>query len=148
MALIRWTPGRDLIGIQEEMNRLFNNFFGAPRKIEDTELLHWNPRVNIAETEDRFEVSAELPGLKKDDVNIEIKDHVLTFTGEKKLNAETKEKNVHLFERAYGRFCRTFSLPDNVSVDQIEAQFEDGVLRIDIPKTEEAKPKQIAVKVK
>jgi HSP20 family protein len=148
MALIRWTPGRDLVGIQEEMNRLFDNFFGAPRRVGDNEVMHWTPRVNVEEMEDRFEISAELPGLKKGDVKIEVKDHVLTLTGAKKLQEEKKEKNVHLFERSYGRFCRTFALPDNVDADKIEAAFEDGVLRIDVPKTEEAKPREIEVSVK
>lgn len=148
MALIRWTPGRNLLGIQDEMNRLFDNVFDAPRRTADTDVVHWTPRVNVEEMNEKFEISAELPGLKKDDVKIEVKDHVLTFTGEKKMQQDKKEKNVHLYERAYGKFCRTFTLPDNVDVDKIEAAFQDGVLRIDVPKTEEAKPRQIAVAVK
>lgn len=147
MTLIRWAPRRDLMGIQGEMNRLFDDFFGLQRKDEDREGLHWNPRVNIEEGKDRFEITAELPGLKRDDVKIEVKDHVLTLTGEKKVEKENKDRNVYLFERAYGRFCRTFTLPDNVDADKIDAEFKDGLLRIDIPKTEEAKPKEIEVKV-
>jgi HSP20 family protein len=147
MALIRWTPGRDLMGIQGEMNRLFDDFFGVPRKADEQERLHWTPRVNVEEVKDRFEIIAELPGLKKDDVKIEVKDRVLTFTGEKKVENENKDRNVFLFERAYGRFCRTFTLPDNVDTDKIAAEFKDGLLKIDIPKTEEAKPKEIEVKV-
>jgi len=147
MALIRWTPGRDLMGIQGEVNRLFDDFFGVPRKADEHERLHWTPRVNIEEVKDRFEIIAELPGLKKDDVKIEVKDRVLTFTGEKKVENEDKGRNVFLFERAYGRFCRTFTLPDNVDTDKIAAEFRDGLLKIDIPKTEEVKPKEIEVKV-
>jgi len=148
MALIRWTPGRDIVGIQGEMNRLFDDFFGVPRKADERERLHWTPRVNIEEVKDRFEITAELPGLKKNDVKIEVKDRVLTFTGEKKVENENKDHTVYLFERAYGRFCRTFTLPDNVDAEKIEAEFTDGLLKIDIPKTEEAKPKEIEVKVK
>ena len=147
MALIRWTPGRDLMGIQGDMNRLFGDFFGMPRRADEHERLHWTPRVNIEEGEDRFEITAELPGLKKEDVRIEVKDRVLTFTGEKKAESENKDRNVYLFERTYGRFCRTFTLPDNVNADKILAEFKDGLLKIDIPKTEEAKPKEIEVKV-
>ncbi len=149
MALIRWTPGREIVGIQEEMNRMFDNVFGMPRKVEKSDRgLYWTPRVNVEETDDQFEVTAELPGLNKGDVKIEVKDHVLTFTGEKKTENEKKDRNVHLYERAYGKFCRTFTLPDNVDVDNIAAEFKDGILRIDMPKTEEAKPRQIEVQVK
>ncbi len=149
MTLIRWTPGREVVGIQEEMNRMFDNFFGAPRRVERNDrVLYWTPRVNVEETDDQFEVTAELPGLNRDDVKIEIKDHALTFTGEKKTEKENKDRNVHLYERAYGKFCRTFTLPDNVDVDKIEAEFKDGILQIDIPKTEEAKPRQVEVQVK
>ena len=149
MALIRWTPGREVVGIQEEMNRMFDNFFGMPRSVgKDDRVLYWTPRVNVEETGDQFEVTAELPGMNKDDVKIEVKDHVLTFAGEKRAEKEEKDRNVHLFERAHGKFCRTFTLPDNVDVDKIEAEFRDGILHIDIPKTEEAKPRQIEVQVK
>lgn len=149
MALIRWTPGREIVGIQEEMNRMFDNFFGMPRKVEKSDReLYWTPRVNVEETDEQFEVTAELPGLNKGDVKIEVKDHVMTFTGEKKTENEKKDRNVHLYERAYGKFCRTFTLPDNVDVDNIAAEFKDGILRIDMPKTEEAKPRQIEVQVK
>ena len=149
MALIRWTPGREIVGIQEEMNRMFDNFFGAPRKPGNNgRELYWTPRVNVEETEGQFEVTAELPGLKKEDVRIEVKDRVLTFTGEKKVERDKNGRNMHIYERGYGKFCRTFTLPDNVDVDKIGAEFNDGILQIDIPKTEEAKPKQIEVKVK
>lgn len=135
------------MGIQGEVNRLFDDFFGMPRKADEHERLRWTPRVNIEEVKDRFEITAELPGLKKNDVKIEIKDRVLTFTGEKKVESEDKDRNVYLFERAYGRFCRTFTLPDNVDAEKIEAEFNDGLLKIGIPKSEEEKPKEIEVKV-
>ena len=147
MALIRWNPGRDLMGFQGEMNRLFDDFFGGPRKAEDQERLRWTPRVNIEEVNDHFVITAELPGLGREDVKIEVKDRVLTLAGEKKVENEKKDRNVYLFERAYGNFCRTFTLPDNVDADKIGAEFKNGLLRIDIPKTEEAKPKEIEVKV-
>ncbi len=147
MALIRWTPGRDLMGIQHEMNRLFDDFFGVQGRADEKERLQWTPRVNIEEVKDRFEITAELPGLRKDDVKIEVKDHVLTLTGDKKVENENTDRNVYLYERAYGRFCRTFTLPDNVDAEKIDAEFKDGILKIGVPKTEEAKPKEIKVKV-
>jgi HSP20 family protein len=149
MTLIRWTPSREIMGIQGEMNRMFDNFFGTPRRVEkDDRVLYWTPRVDVEEADDQFVVTVELPGLNKDDVKIEVKDHVLTFTGEKKTENEKKDRNIHLYERAYGKFCRTFTLPDNVDVDKIEAGFKDGILHIDIPKTEEAKPRRVEVQVK
>lgn len=147
MALIRWTPRRDLMGIQGEMNRLFDDFFGLPQRAENEERMNWIPRVNIEEVENRFEITIELPGLERDDVKIEVKDRVLTLTGDKKAEKEKKDRNVYLFERGYGRFCRTFTLPDNVDADKIGAEFKNGLLRIDVPKTEEAKPKEIEVKI-
>lgn len=149
MTLIRWTPGREIMGIQGEMNRVFDNFFGTPRRVEkDDRVLYWTPRVDVEEADDQFVVTAELPGLNKDDVKIEVKDRMLTFTGEKKTENDKKDRNIHLYERTYGKFCRTFTLPDNVDVDKIEAGFKDGILHIDIPKTEETKPRQVEVQVK
>ncbi len=148
MAIVRWNPVRDLFGMQEEMNMLFDNFFGAARRGDDIGLVRWAPRVDIVEEKDAFELAADLPGLTKDDIKIEIHDNVLTLRGEKKLEEEKKDKNYRLAERYYGEFVRTFTLPENVNKDGIEAQFQDGVLKVGIPKIEKAKPKQIEVKVK
>ena len=147
MAIVRWNPVRDLFGMQEEMNMLFDNFFGAARRGDDIGLVRWAPRVDIVEEKDAFELAADLPGLTKDDIKIEIHDNVLTLRGEKKLEEENKDKNYRLAERYSGEFVRTFTLPENVNKDGIEAQFHDGVLKVGIPKIEKAKPKQIEVKV-
>ncbi|OQX84638.1 MAG: hypothetical protein B6D63_04060 [Candidatus Latescibacteria bacterium 4484_7] len=148
MSLVRWSPTRDLVSIQDELNRFFDSFFGLTRKGDDFDDIHWVPRVNIEEAEDRFELTADLPGMDKDDIKIEVRDHTLTISGERKLEEEKKDKNFHLFERSYGQFSRSFSLPDNVDADKIEAEFTNGVLRLDIPKAEKAKAKEIKVKVK
>jgi HSP20 family protein len=148
MAIIRWTPGRDLVGIQDEMNRLFDNFFGWPKRGNDTYVKRWAPRVNIEETDVKFELTAELPGMEKDDINIEVQDNTLTIRGESKFENEKKEKNYHLCERCYGEFTRTFTLPDNVDTDKIDAEYKNGILKLEIPKTEKALPKEIKVKVK
>ena len=147
MAIVRWNPVRDLLGLQEEMNMIFGDFLGNTRRAEDTGLVRWAPRVDIAEVNGRYELTADLPGMKKDDIKIEVQDNILTLRGEKKLEEEKKEKNYRLCERYFGEFMRTFTLPENVNRDGIQAEFKDGVLTVAIPKVEKPKPKQIEVKV-
>jgi len=148
MAIIRWAPGRDMFGIQDEMNRLFDNFLGMPPRRDEPRMARWAPRVNIEEMEDKFEVTAEIPGIGKDEIKIAVKDHELTITGEKKVENKKNGNNIHLCERCYGQFVRTFTLPDNVDANKIAAGYENGILTLEIPKTKEAKPKEIEVKIK
>lgn len=150
MTLMRWNPIRDLateiFDLQKEINRMFDRFF---RGFEDEEIrvVSWSPRVDISETNDEYIVRAEIPGVSKDDVKITIKDDILTISGEKKQEKETKGENFHRVERVYGSFSRSFVLPGSVKVDKVEAKFKDGVLTIKLPKVEEAKPKEIEIKV-
>ncbi|RJR30359.1 MAG: Hsp20/alpha crystallin family protein [Candidatus Latescibacterota bacterium] len=148
MAIVRWNPVRDMFGLQEEMNMLFDDFFGLEKRGEDIGMVRWAPRVDIVEANGGYELHADLPGMKKEDIKIEIQDNMLTLRGERKLEDEKKNKNFRLTERFYGQFIRTFTLPENVNRDQIEAEFKDGVLKLAIPKVEKAKPKEIEVKVK
>jgi HSP20 family protein len=148
MALIRCNPVRGLVGLEDEMKLLFGDFFGPDKAGEETRFVRWAPRVDIAEQDGNYELTADLPGLKKDDIKIEIHDNTLTLRGEKKVEEEKKERNYRLAERYYGEFMRTFALPENVNKDAIEAEFKDGVLKLTIPKTEQPKPTQIEVKVK
>jgi len=148
MAIIRWNPAGGLVGLEDEMRLLFGDFFGPDRAGEETRFVRWAPRVDIAEQDGVYELTADLPGLKKDDIKIEIHNGTLTLRGEKKVEEEKKGKNYRLAERYYGEFVRTFTLPENVNRDGIEAEFKDGVLKLTIPKTEEPKPMQIEVKVK
>ncbi len=150
MALIRWSPRRDLwdsfsglAGIQDEMDRLF-----------DTSLRHrgvfdgaFSPAIDMVVEKDNVIVKADLPGLTKDDVTVSLQDNYLTITGEKKHEFEQKETNYFVSERAYGSFTRAVELPTAVDAKKIEARFKDGVLEVTLPKTEEAKPKQIEVNV-
>jgi HSP20 family protein len=147
MAIIRWNPGRGMTGLQDEMNLLLGDFFGVDKRGEETDFIRWAPRVDILEQDGGYELVADLPGLKKEDIKIEIEDNVLTLRGEKKLEEEKKDKSYRLCERYYGEFVRTFALPENVDRDGIVAGFKDGVLKLEIPKTEKAKPKQIEVNV-
>ncbi len=146
MALQRWMPSDTITDFHQEVDRLFDNFFG--RGTEETSVYRFTPVVDIEETEKEFQVTAELPGLKKGDVNVRVKDNLLTISGEKKQTKKDKDKNYRRTERAYGAFERTFRLPSAVERDKIDANFKDGLLEITIPKSKEAISKEIDVKVK
>ena len=148
MSIIRWRPTRDLLSIRDEVNRLFDNFFtGVPERRRGLLEGEWAPSVDVAETENDVVVTAELPGVEQDDVDITITDDILTLKGEKKEEKEVKEKNYHRIERSYGSFQRSISLPSGVQADKAKAIYKDGVLHITLPKAEEAKPKQIKIDV-
>lgn len=156
MTLIRWNPTRSLVPVSPEMldiqrgiNKIFDNFFRGGL-FEDDEMVQsaWTPSVDIAEKNDSYSVKVELPGVKKDDVKITLQDNVLTIRGEKKQEKESNDQNYHRVERSYGMFQRSFTLPTSVKADKIDAEYRDGILAISLPKAEEAKPKQIEVKVK
>jgi HSP20 family protein len=114
---------------------------------ENLTIVDWAPSVDISETDEEFRIKVELPGLKNDDVKVSIHDGVLTIQGERKMEREEKTKKVHRVERAYGRFARSFMLPDNVDESSVSAKHEDGVLNVSLGKVEEAKPRSIEVKV-
>jgi HSP20 family protein len=150
MALIRWSPRRDLwdpftglAEIQDEVNRLFGTSLRRQNGFEGI----FNPDVDVVVEKDNVLVKADLPGLGKDDISVTLQDNYLTIKGEKKHEVEQKEANYFLSERVHGSFTRTIELPVVVDVARIEARFKDGVLHVTLPKTEEAKPKQIEVKV-
>ncbi len=156
MTLIRWNPTHelaawpsDLFGMQREINRLFDRFFHGG--VEDDGSLFpsiWTPAVDIKENDNEYVVKCELPGVSKDDVKITLESNILTIRGEKKQEKDVKDDNFHCVERSYGSFQRLFTLPTTVENDKIDAVYQDGVLTIILPKAEEAKPKQIEVKVK
>ncbi len=147
MAITRWRPFRDILSVQDEMNRLFEDFFGhRPARVEWTEGV-WTPSVDVSEDKDSVIIKAEMPGMNKDDVKISIQDNLLTLKGEKKQEKEEKDKNYHRIERSYGSFCRSFQLPTSVKTDTIEASYKNGVLSITLPKTEEVKPKEIPISI-
>jgi HSP20 family protein len=147
MALIRWTdPFRDIEVLQDRMNRLFGGFLdgGHPREeVRGTGI--WMPNVDIYETKDAICVRAELPGVDKDAVNVEVKEGVLTLRGERKFEKEVKEENYHRIEQSYGTFHRSFRLPSSVEEGKVSARLKEGVLEVDLPKKEQAKPKQIEI---
>lgn len=148
MRLVRWKPRTGLPVYPDHFERMFDDFFGVTRRKMDLENFDWTPRVNVEELEDRFEITAELPGMNKDEIDIEVQDDVLTLRGERKYEKEEKEVNYHICERSYGTFQRAFTLPENVKADNIEAEYKDGILRLGLPKVEPQKPKEIKVEVR
>ncbi|HEV8629732.1 MAG TPA: Hsp20/alpha crystallin family protein [Thermoanaerobaculia bacterium] len=105
----------------------------------------WAPSVNIEETDDAYEVSADLPGMSKEDVDVTVEQNVLTISGERKWGDEKENRNFHRVERGYGRFLRSFALPHLVDSSNVQATFKDGVLHIRIPKSEGAKPRRVLI---
>lgn len=146
MALVRWEPTREMQTIQQEMNRLFGTFFDSPEG-DGGNLRRWIPAMDLVEEGDHYVLRADLPGVPEDDVNIEVEDNVLTISGERKSEQEDRKEGYYRVERAVGKFSRSLTLPEGVDPDRIEAQFEDGVLTVRIPKPEERKPRRVAISV-
>jgi HSP20 family protein len=144
MSLVRWEPFRDLLSLQQRLNRGFE----SARQTSEEQLGTWAPAVDIYETEKEIVLKADLPGISLEDVDISLNNNVLSVRGERRFEKEVKEDHYHRVERVYGSFVRTFTLPNTVNVEQIEASYENGVLKIAMPKREEARPKQIKVNVK
>jgi len=146
MAVVRWTPLGNLQSFQHEMNRMFDEFFrGGNGETAGSGLGSWTPAVDIHETDDGFVIKAELPGVSKDDVSIDVHQNTLTLRGQRKHKAEVKNERYHRVERAYGTFQRSFVLPAIVDQDKVQATYKDGVLELHLPKSEAAKPKRIAI---
>jgi len=130
---------------ENEMANLMDRFFGAEERWGDGPR-EFNPRTDFAETDDAYEVSVELPGMKAEDFNVEFRDGGLWVSGERKEMTEEKGKTFHRVERHFGHFQRMIPLPGAVDEDNVDATYKDGVLTVRVPKTEAAKPKQISVK--
>lgn len=147
MSLVRWNPARELAKVQDDFNRLAGAFFRDDAMETSFARGAWEPVVDISETDDNYVVTAELPGLSKDDVKISYEDGILSLRGEKKHEKEEKRKNYHRVERSFGAFERSFRVPSRVLVDKIDAKFKDGILHLTMPKAEEARPKEIPIKI-
>ena len=144
--LIRWEPARDMMTLREAMDRLFDDAFTHPLSMSGN---GWSvPAVDMYQTDNEIVVKAALPGIKADEVQINITGDVLTLKGEVKQSEEVKEKAYHIHEQRWGAFERTLILPANVIADKAKADFENGILSITLPKAEEAKPKTISIKTK
>ncbi len=144
--LVKWNPRRSLLNINDDLDRMFEEFMST-RILEPT-TMEISPRVNVEENDNEWILTAELPGVTKDDIELNFRDNILTLSGEKKIEKEDKKKNYHHIERSYGRFSRSFAINSSIVTDKIEAKFKDGILTVVLPKAEEEKPKLIDIKVK
>jgi HSP20 family protein len=146
MNLARWNPLREMTAMQNRINRMFTDpYWLTDQMDDDTGMGRWNPLVDLFEKDDHFVIKAELPGVDKKDIVIDLKDRVLTLSGERSYENEVKEERYYRRERSYGKFQRAFTLPADVDPDKIKAEFKDGLLKIEVPKPEEQKPKQISI---
>jgi HSP20 family protein len=146
MDLVRWNPWKEMVSLREHMNRAFEDALFRPERHEDgIGLGAWSPAVDMFEKDDKVLIKAELPGLDKKDVSLDLQNGVLTLKGERKHDNEVKEESFYRREMCYGKFVRSFSLPVDIDADQIKAEFQNGLLTVEIPKPEEHKPKQIKV---
>lgn len=149
MALVRWDRLREFEEMNERLSRAYGRSILAHPEggKEALTVPDWAPAVDIAETSEEFQIMAELPEVKKEDVKVIVENGVLRIEGERRQEKEQATKKFHRIERAYGSFVRTFVVPDNIDEAKVSAEFKDGVLNVHIPKTEKAKHKTIEVKV-
>jgi len=145
MSIVKWDPFHDLTSLQERINRLLEEAFPRAGESEDRGAGIWRPLVDILDTETAIVIEVEVPGIDKDDISIDLKENVLTIKGERKQQADRQDENYYQRERRFGWFQRTFTLPGYVQPESIKATFKQGVLKIEIPKPEERKPKQITI---
>ena len=143
-SLDRWGPFRDVTDIQNEMDRLFEGYFGRPVQLAATERF-WAPAVDMFETKDELVLAVELPGLTEKDIRLTVDGDMLTVRGERARAEEAKEDGFHRSERWFGKFERSLPLPMPVQADRVTATYRDGVLTVKLPKVEAVKPKEIKI---
>ncbi len=151
MTLVKCNSTKDLFNLESEFNKLFSTYgdkFGISRADEEAyENAKWSPLADISEDEDKYVVKLDLPGIDKEDVKLSFTDGLITISGERKQENEEKNTKYHRVERTYGKYYRSFALPNKIKEDKIDAQFKNGQLKITIPKADEVKPKEIEIKV-
>ena len=146
MAITRWDPFRDLGILQERMNRVFEDAaVRGWKNDEPSATTSWSPAVDIYETDSEIMVQAELPGIDRKDIALQLENNVLTLKGDRRFEKETNHENYHRIERSYGGFSRAFTIPTIVDEDKIRADYRDGILKIALPKKEQVKAKQIKI---
>src|SRR5215470_8703621 len=145
MNLVTWDPYRELSTLQDRVNRIFGGGLTRRERDEEMSLGAWMPPVDIVEEKDRILMTAELPGFQEKDIQIQMEGGVLTLRGERRTETEREGKTYHRMERSYGQFVRSFTLPNNVDRENIKASFHNGLLEVELPKREEARPRQIKI---
>ena len=146
MAITRWDPFRDILTLQNRMNSVFQDYTRREGEA-DSMAAAFAPPVDIYEDTHKIVLTLEAPGLKQEQFDIQVENNTLTVRGERKFEAEQKEENYHRVERRYGSFYRAFTLPQTVNTEQVQASYDAGILRIELAKRAEARPKQIKVSV-
>ncbi len=148
MAITRWSPSREMMSIQQEMRSLWDRIFGIETEGPPTRMYGlWAPSIDVYETDSDVRIKVDLPGMTARDIDISIKDHVLSIKGERKQEEEVRDENFYRMERSYGSFRRMIELPVDVKKEQIDATFKEGVLTISLPKAKEAIPKETKIPV-
>ena len=148
MVITRWDPFRDIATLQNRMNTLFQDYSRANSGESDAlATAAFTPPVDIFENEHKVVLTLEVPGLKQEDLNIEVENNTLSIRGERKFEAEQKQENYHRIERRYGSFYRAFTLPQTVNTESVSASYDAGVLRVELEKRAESRPRQIKVQV-
>jgi len=145
MNLVTWDPYRELSSLQDRVNRAIGGGLTRRERDEELSLGAWIPPVDIVEEKDRILLTAELPGFQERDIEVQMEGGVLTLRGERKSETEKEGRTFHRMERSYGQFVRSFTLPNNVDREHIKANFSNGLLEIELPKREEAKPRLIKI---
>lgn len=143
MTLVRWDPFRELVTMSDRLNRMLSDSGSLARSGESYS--GWIPPVDIFEKDENLMLRAELPGIKKEDIELRVENGVLTLQGERRREDEVAEGNVHRSERIYGAFTRSFTLPTTVDASRIVANYRDGVLEVTLPKSEASKPKRVEI---
>ena len=146
MVITRWDPFRELSTLQNRVNSLFQDY-GRPSQDELIASGSFVPAVDVYEDEHKVTLKLEVPGVKQDDLDVQVENNTLTIRGERKFEKEEKEENFHRIERSYGSFTRSFTLPSTVDAEKVEADYDKGVLKIRLARKAEAKPKQIKVNI-
>lgn len=150
MAVGRWDPLRELADMSDRLNRVMSRPGGSTIGENGKEVMtaaDWVPTVDISETEAQYAIQVELPGVKKEDVKVTLENGVLTIQGERRQKHPEHGRKYHRIESSYGRFVRSFTLPDTVEEGSVRAEYAEGMLQLHLPKSEKAKPKQIDVKI-
>jgi len=141
MAIIRWDPFREMTSVQSQFNRLVDQVWGGRQE-------SWLPAVDVFDKKESVVVKAELAGMNPEDIEIEVEDNVLTIKGERRFEEQVEDERYYRVERRFGSFQRSLALPQGVKADDIQANYDDGILTVTVPKVEEEKPKRIEVKAK
>jgi len=143
MELVRWRPRTEMPALQDDLDRTVDRLFRTWMGPVSFSEFNWHPTVDVGETNDEVVVKAEMPGMSKDDIEINVEDNQLILSGEKK--QEQKDTNYYRVERSYGAFRRIFTLPARVDVSKVKATYQDGVLTVRVPKSEAAKARKIEI---